>query len=123
MLSAPIRFRLMSAGCWMMAPPNYTPMLTIRLGHLTNSVDPLGRTFSYLYDTNGIDLLEVRQTRAGNNELLAKATYNSQHQPLTTQVAPALRSKKPGRWFFNAVEKEIKQHNNIGIIAIDNPVR
>ena len=52
-------------------------------GHLTNSIDPLGRTFSYIYDTNGIDLLDVRQIRAGNNELLAKATYNSQHQPLT----------------------------------------
>ena len=52
-------------------------------GHVTNSIDPVGRTFSYIYATNGIDLLEVRQTRAGNNELLAKATYNSQHRPLT----------------------------------------
>ncbi len=52
-------------------------------GHVTNSVDPVGRTFSYLYSTNGIDLLEVRQTRAGNNELLTKMTYNNQHLPLT----------------------------------------
>jgi YD repeat-containing protein len=52
-------------------------------GHVTNSVDPAGRTFSYIYDTNGVDLLEVRQTRTGNNELIAKATYNSQHLPLT----------------------------------------
>jgi len=52
-------------------------------GKLTNSVDPLGRTFSLLYATNGIDLLEVRQTRAANNELLARFTYNSQHLPLT----------------------------------------
>ncbi|MBI3867394.1 MAG: hypothetical protein HY299_02600 [Verrucomicrobia bacterium] len=56
-------------------------------GHLTNSADPLGRTFSYLYATNGIDLLEVRQTRAGNNELLFRATYNTQHLPLTTAGA------------------------------------
>lgn len=51
-------------------------------GHVTKSVDPVGRTFSYLYATNGIDLLEVRQTRNGS-ELLAKMTYNSQHLPLT----------------------------------------
>jgi RHS repeat-associated protein len=52
-------------------------------GHVTNSVDPLGRTFSYIYDTNGIDLLQIRQTRGHNNELLFTATYNSQHRPLT----------------------------------------
>jgi RHS repeat-associated protein len=52
-------------------------------GHLTNSVDPLGRTLSYFFASNGIDLLEVRQTRAGNNELLLSATYNDQHLPLT----------------------------------------
>jgi len=56
-------------------------------GRLTNSVDPVGRTFSYLYNTNGIDLLEVFQTRAGNNDLLFKATYNSQHLPLTVTDA------------------------------------
>jgi YD repeat-containing protein len=32
-------------------------------GHVTNAVDPLGRELSFLYATNGIDLLEVRQTR------------------------------------------------------------
>jgi RHS repeat-associated protein len=52
-------------------------------GHVTNYIDPVGRTFKYVYDTNGIDLLEVRQVRAGYNELLSKATYNSQHLPLT----------------------------------------
>jgi RHS repeat-associated protein len=52
-------------------------------GHITNAIDPVGRTFSFVYDTNGIDLLEVRQTRARNNELLAKFTYNSQHCVLT----------------------------------------
>ncbi len=53
-------------------------------GHVINSIDPLGRTFSYVYAANGIDLLEVRQTRAGNNELLSRTTYNAQHLPLTT---------------------------------------
>ena len=52
-------------------------------GLLTNSIDPLGRTFGMTYASNGIDLLEVRQTRAANNELLFRATYNAQHRPLT----------------------------------------
>jgi RHS repeat-associated protein len=52
------------------------------LGHMTKSVDPVGRTFSYLYDANNIDLLEARQTRAGNNDLLGKWIYNNnQHLP------------------------------------------
>ena len=51
-------------------------------------VDPAGRTLSRIYDTNGIDLLEIHQTRGGNNELLFKATYNSHHRPLTvTEVS------------------------------------
>ncbi|HYG22075.1 MAG TPA: RHS repeat-associated core domain-containing protein [Verrucomicrobiae bacterium] len=54
-----------------------------RFGNVTNSIDPVGRTLSYIYDTNGIDLLEVRQTRAGNNELLFRATYDARHRPLT----------------------------------------
>jgi RHS repeat-associated protein len=53
-------------------------------GNVTNQVDPLGRTFSYLYADNGIDLLETRQTHAGQNELLSQTTYNAQHQPLTS---------------------------------------
>lgn len=52
-------------------------------GHVTNYIDPAGRTLTFIYATNGIDLLEVRQTRIGQNELLEKATYNSQHRPLT----------------------------------------
>lgn len=56
-------------------------------GNVTNTIDPLGRMFSFVYASNGIDLLEVRQTRAGNNELLARATYNSQHRPLTVTDA------------------------------------
>lgn len=57
------------------------------LGHVTNSVDPVGREMSYIFATNGIDLLEVRQTRGANNELLSRATYNTQHRPLTVTDA------------------------------------
>ena len=52
-------------------------------GHITKAVDPVGRTFSYTYAPNGIDLLETRQIRAGQSELVQRVTYNGQHQPLT----------------------------------------
>jgi RHS repeat-associated protein len=52
-------------------------------GHVINSVDPVGRTISYVYSSNGIDLLEIHQTRSRNNDLLGKVTYNSNHRPLT----------------------------------------
>jgi len=56
-------------------------------GRVTNAVDPLGRTFAYIYASNGIDLQEIHMTTAGKNELLFSATYNSQHRPLTTTDA------------------------------------
>lgn len=63
------------------------------LGADTVSIDPLGRKLSYLYDTNQIDLLEVRQTTKGANELLAKFTYNNKHLPLTTKDASGQTTK------------------------------
>jgi RHS repeat-associated protein len=56
-------------------------------GHVIKTIDPVGRTFSYVYAENGIDLLEGRQTRAGQSELLFQATYNAQHLPLTSRDA------------------------------------
>lgn len=56
-------------------------------GNVTKGIDPVGRTRSYVYSDDGLDLLEVRQTRAGQNELLAQETYNIQHLPLTTRDA------------------------------------
>ena len=53
------------------------------LGRLVSSIDPIGRELTYIYATNQIDLLEIRQTRGTNNELLFQATYNSQHLPVT----------------------------------------
>lgn len=52
-------------------------------GKTTKSTDPVGRVMTSTYDTNNIDLLETRQARGANNELLRKFTYNSLHQPLT----------------------------------------
>jgi RHS repeat-associated protein len=53
------------------------------IGRATKTTDPVGRVMSYIYDTNNVDLLEVRQTKGTNNELLRKFTYNALHEPLT----------------------------------------
>jgi RHS repeat-associated protein len=53
------------------------------LGNPTNSTDPLGRNFTYVYSTNNVDLLQVLMTSHGRNELQSAMTYNSQHRPLT----------------------------------------
>ena len=53
------------------------------VGNTTRTIDPVGRVMSYIYDTNNIHLLEVRQTTGTSNKLLRAFTYNSQHQPLT----------------------------------------
>lgn len=51
-------------------------------GHVTQSIDPIGRTFSYLYSANNVDLLEKRETKNGNNFLIGKWIYNNnQHVP------------------------------------------
>src|SRR5436190_293639 len=53
------------------------------LGKITKATDPAGRSTTYIYESNNVDLLEVRQTTASNYTLLRKFTYNSGHQPLT----------------------------------------
>lgn len=51
------------------------------LGNLTEITDPLGRKTLLTYGGNGVDLLEVRQKRAGGAELLSRVQYNSLHLP------------------------------------------
>ena len=51
-------------------------------GNVTSRTDPLGRQTTYVYAANGIDLLEIRQTSPGVNDLLASyANYTPLHQP------------------------------------------
>ena len=42
-----------------------------------NAIDPIGINFTFVYATNQTDLLQVRQTSNGGNELDASFTYNS----------------------------------------------
>jgi YD repeat-containing protein len=53
-------------------------------GKVTSRIDPLGRQTTYIYASNGIDLLEVRQVNGGSTDLLAVyGNYTSQHLPGT----------------------------------------
>lgn len=54
-----------------------------RTGNITKSIDPIGRTMSYFYSADGIDLLEVRETKGGNNFLIGKWQYDNKHLPTT----------------------------------------
>ena len=53
------------------------------IGKTTKATDSVGRVISSIYDTNNVDLLEVRQTTGTNNDLLRSYTYNTLHEPLT----------------------------------------
>lgn len=53
------------------------------LGHLTKTVDALGRETDYQYAANGIDQIQVSQKTANGYDVLSSTTYNSIHQPLT----------------------------------------
>ena len=52
-------------------------------GNVTNAVDPLGRSTSLVYSTNGVDLLTAYQ----GTDLLAQYSYNNQHLPIYSVVA------------------------------------
>lgn len=56
-------------------------------GNVTKSVDPLGRQTEMEYDSNGIDVLRIKQKNGTSFDLLASYTYNSLHQPLTATDA------------------------------------
>jgi len=56
-------------------------------GRITQSTDPAGRVTNTVYAGNGLDIVEINRQVASGTEKLFSATYNSQHQPLTTADA------------------------------------
>jgi RHS repeat-associated protein len=62
-------------------------------GHLTQSIDPMRRTFSYTYAANGVDLLEKRETQGTDNYLLGHWEYNTKHQPIVYIDGSAQRTE------------------------------
>jgi RHS repeat-associated protein len=62
------------------------------LGRLTKITDPYKRQTLFNYHANNIDLLTVEQVVSTGTELLATATYNAAHQPLTIIDATGVES-------------------------------
>lgn len=50
-------------------------------GRLTKYIDPVGRVTELTYNSNGLDVKEIRQTSKGINELLASVVWNDRHLP------------------------------------------
>lgn len=53
------------------------------LGNVANTIDPMGRNFTYVYSTNNVDLIQSVMTHNGKHEIQSTATYNARHLPLT----------------------------------------
>jgi RHS repeat-associated protein len=77
------------------------------IGKPTKTTDPVGRVMSYIYDTNNIDLLEIRQTTGTNNELQRKFTYNALHEPLIETDAAG----QPATCTYNAQGQVLTRQN------------
>ncbi len=84
------------------------------LSNPTKAIDPLGRELTFVYATNEIDLIEVRQTRAGQNELLFSATYNGQHRPLTISDA----ARQTTGYSYNSRGQVLSVTNALGQVTI-----
>jgi RHS repeat-associated protein len=50
-------------------------------GLVTQTIDPSGRSVNYDYDTNGFDLLMIRQTTGSSNEVIEARTYDVTYPP------------------------------------------
>lgn len=75
--------RILDDGTPQLTQTYYNP-----LGRVTSAVDPLGRTTTFVYDSNNIDLVEIRQkTGQDTSDLLGQFTFNAQHLPLTAKDA------------------------------------
>lgn len=100
------------------------------LGKVTKSVDPVGRTMTYAYSPDGIDLLEIRQSTGTNNDLIGKFVYNAQHRPILVTDAAGQTTTNT----YNARGQLLRTSNPLGqtraftydpngyLLAIDGPL-
>ncbi len=79
-------------------------------GSVLTKTDPLDRQTTYSYGTNGIDLLDVRQTTGGINDLLG--TLHELHARSARRKASATRPVRPPRLTYNAAGQ---------VLSITNP--
>ena len=59
-----------------------TQLSTTALGKISSARDPLGRTTTYNYSADGIDLLGITHSQGAGTVKLAAYSYNGQHRPV-----------------------------------------
>lgn len=74
--------RLLDDGTTQMSQFSYN-----KWGRVLQQIDPVGRSTTYSYVNDDLDLHEVRQTSPGINELLSSMTDYTGHQPQTVTDA------------------------------------
>ena len=79
-------------------------------GKVTKRIDPLGRTTTYIYTNNDLDLYQIRQTTGTNNDLLATYIYNSQHLVITNIDA----SGQTNCYTYNQYGQKLTNINALG---------
>lgn len=80
------------------------------LGHLTQSIDPKGRKFSYTYAANNIDLIQAKQIRGSNNDVIGQWGYNQFSAPPTA----ALSQHLPLSYIDGSGQQTIYSYNAFG---------
>ena len=108
--------RVMDDGSSQVTKFEYNP-----LGMTTKVTDPVGRISTFTYDTNLVDLLEVRQqigTNVSNTELLSKFTYSTNHLPLTA-VDAAGQTNRMGYNGFGQLTALTNALNEVVTLAYD----
>ena len=76
-------------------------------GHMTQSIDPAGRTFSYTYAANNIDLTQAKQTRASNTDFNGQWTYNA----FSTAPTAALNQHLPLSFINGSGQQTLYSYN------------
>ena len=64
-------------------------------GNVTSTTDPVGRTTTFVFAANQIDVTSVQQTTAAGPQTIARFTYNAAHRPLSTTDAAGCRERLP----------------------------
>lgn len=79
-------------------------------GNPVRTVDPVGRETTQVYSSDGLDLLETRNTTNGQNLLLASYSYDGHHRPLTVTDA----SGQTTTFTYNSVGQVLSTTNPKG---------
>ena len=80
------------------------------LGHLTQSIDPKGRKFSYTYAANNTDLTQIKQIRGSNNDVNGQWTYNL----FSTAPPAALTQHLPLSYIDGSGQQTLYAYNSYG---------